>query len=75
MAGELNGSERLITSSDEQTRMNDCYFEKKDWRACKAEVCVQCCWLRSGFSPVVLDGSFSRMLETQGKRCQDGEQR
>lgn len=19
--------------------MNDCYFEKKDWRLCKAEVC------------------------------------
>lgn len=21
--------------------MNDCYFEKKDWRACKEEVCQQ----------------------------------
>ncbi|KAL8944000.1 MAG: hypothetical protein Q9216_000709 [Gyalolechia sp. 2 TL-2023] len=24
--------------SQEQTKMNDCYFEKKDWRACKQEI-------------------------------------
>lgn len=23
---------------DEQTKLNDCYFEKKDWRLCKVEV-------------------------------------
>lgn len=23
---------------EEQTKMNDCYFDKKDWRACKKEV-------------------------------------
>lgn len=25
-------------STVEQTKMNDCYFEKKDWRICKQEV-------------------------------------
>ncbi|KAI9758882.1 MAG: hypothetical protein M4579_002766 [Chaenotheca gracillima] len=24
--------------AEENTKMNDCYFEKKDWRACKREV-------------------------------------
>lgn len=28
----------LTDMLDEQTRMNDCYFEKKDWRACSKEV-------------------------------------
>ena len=23
---------------EEQLRMNDCYYDKKDWRACKTEV-------------------------------------
>jgi len=28
----------LITYTAENTKMNDCYFEKKDWRLCKNEV-------------------------------------
>lgn len=24
----------------ENTKLNDCYYEKKDWRACKNEVCI-----------------------------------
>ena len=28
----------LLTDLDENARMTDCYFEKKDWRACAAEV-------------------------------------
>lgn len=31
----LAGSNSCIA---EQTNMNDCYFEKKDWRLCKQEV-------------------------------------
>ncbi|KAF5604385.1 CHCH domain-containing protein [Fusarium pseudoanthophilum] len=27
-----------ITNSDENAKMTDCYFEKKDWRACAAEM-------------------------------------
>jgi len=27
-------------TSVENTKMNDCYFDKKDWRACKNEVRV-----------------------------------
>lgn len=35
--------------SQEQTRMNDCYFDKKDWRACKQEMEVfRECWKRQG---------------------------
>ena len=26
---------------EEQLRLNDCYYDKKDWRACKAEVGVE----------------------------------
>ena len=28
----------LTQEADEQLRMNDCYYDKKDWRACKFEV-------------------------------------
>lgn len=24
----------------ENTSLNDCFYEKKDWRACKKEVCL-----------------------------------
>ena len=27
-----------VRISAEQTKMNDCYFEKRDWRACSKEV-------------------------------------
>ncbi|KAA6412788.1 MAG: CHCH domain-containing [Lasallia pustulata] len=33
----------------EQTKMNDCYFEKKDWRLCKQEMeNFRECWKRRG---------------------------
>ncbi|EXJ58163.1 hypothetical protein A1O7_05588 [Cladophialophora yegresii CBS 114405] len=29
--------------------MNDCYYDKKDWRACKAEMeAFRQCWKRKG---------------------------
>lgn len=28
---------------EENSKMTDCYFEKKDWRLCKAEVCINPC--------------------------------
>ncbi|OCT51126.1 hypothetical protein CLCR_09224 [Cladophialophora carrionii] len=31
----------LTNGTEEQLRMNDCYYDKKDWRACKAEVGVE----------------------------------
>ncbi|SLM35482.1 hypothetical protein LPUS_04780 [Lasallia pustulata] len=35
--------------SAEQTNMNDCYFEKKDWRLCKQEMeKFRECWKRRG---------------------------
>ncbi|KAB8256419.1 hypothetical protein BDV32DRAFT_153267 [Aspergillus pseudonomiae] len=35
--------------SVEQDKMNDCYFAKKDWRACKEEMeAFRECWKRKG---------------------------
>ena len=36
----LLGKDELLTliNLDENAKMTDCYFEKKDWRACTAEV-------------------------------------
>ncbi|KAI4146467.1 MAG: hypothetical protein LQ340_005921 [Diploschistes diacapsis] len=39
----------LTDMLDEQTRMNDCYFEKKDWRACSKEMLAfKECWKSKG---------------------------
>lgn len=35
---------------EENTRMNDCYFDKRDWRACKDEVSL---W---GYTGIVREG-------------------
>ncbi|KAK4110844.1 hypothetical protein N656DRAFT_781152 [Canariomyces notabilis] len=33
--------------ADENAKLTDCYYEKKDWRACKDEVCrPQDLWFR-----------------------------
>ncbi|KAF2761146.1 hypothetical protein EJ05DRAFT_497704 [Pseudovirgaria hyperparasitica] len=33
----------------ENARMTDCYYEKKDWRACKAEMdAFRKCWAKHG---------------------------
>ncbi|UNI22792.1 hypothetical protein JDV02_008648 [Purpureocillium takamizusanense] len=35
--------------ADENAKMTDCYFEKKDWRACTAEMeAFKQCWKRHG---------------------------
>lgn len=35
--------------SAEQTQMNDCYFDKKDWRICRKEMEIfRECWKRQG---------------------------
>jgi hypothetical protein len=33
----------LTVWTAEQTKMNDCYFEKKDWRICNKEVRTSAC--------------------------------
>ncbi|KAI0014874.1 hypothetical protein F4780DRAFT_784700 [Xylariomycetidae sp. FL0641] len=34
--------------ADENMKMTDCYFEKKDWRACKKEMEIfRECWKRN----------------------------
>lgn len=30
--------------AEENTKLNDCFYEKKDWRACKDEVCLVPIW-------------------------------
>lgn len=64
----------------EQTSLNDCYFEKKDWRLCKKEVrSEQFCSLGQTFAAaphakavrqrltevVLVDGEIPRVLETE----------
>ncbi|EAT84704.1 hypothetical protein HBI56_177510 [Parastagonospora nodorum] len=35
--------------ADENTKLTDCYYEKKDWRACKQEMeTFRQCWQRHG---------------------------
>ncbi|KAF2453261.1 CHCH domain-containing protein [Lineolata rhizophorae] len=35
--------------ADENARLTDCYYEKKDWRACKHEMeAFRECWKRKG---------------------------
>ncbi|KAH8155563.1 uncharacterized protein LAJ45_00573 [Morchella importuna] len=35
--------------SAENARLNDCYFEKKDWRLCKSEMeAFKACWKAKG---------------------------
>ena len=34
----LSSGHILIQNTVENTKMNDCYFEKKDWRLCREEV-------------------------------------
>jgi len=35
--------------AEEQLRMNDCYYEKKDWRVCRNEMeAFRQCWKRKG---------------------------
>ncbi|TGO80695.1 hypothetical protein BELL_0002g00170 [Botrytis elliptica] len=33
-----NGKMSTESTAEENSKMTDCYFEKKDWRLCKAEV-------------------------------------
>lgn len=33
-----NNHQALLIPVDENANLTDCYYEKKDWRACKAEV-------------------------------------
>jgi hypothetical protein len=55
--------------SEEQLQMNDCYYDKKDWRACRKEVSE----LSENFSrtrillTAVADGGIQRMLEEEGQ--------
>ncbi|KAI1619041.1 hypothetical protein EDD36DRAFT_427699 [Exophiala viscosa] len=49
---ELDDWDQRIFSTgcaEEQLRMNDCYYDKKDWRACKNEMeAFRQCWKRKG---------------------------
>ncbi|KAK4893868.1 hypothetical protein LTR27_007894 [Elasticomyces elasticus] len=50
-AGDYPVSQRPPNAdgTDENTTLNDCFFEKKDWRACKDEMeAFKQCWKRRG---------------------------
>ncbi|KAK1498129.1 hypothetical protein CCUS01_12905 [Colletotrichum cuscutae] len=39
----------LVVSVDENAKLTDCYFEKKDWRQCAAEMeHFKSCWKQQG---------------------------
>ncbi|KEF59757.1 uncharacterized protein A1O9_04605 [Exophiala aquamarina CBS 119918] len=49
--------------SAEQLRMNDCYYEKKDWRACKNETVLEEEWKRAADTKQnVLSASLSTVM-------------
>lgn len=41
-------TELMYEDADENTKLTDCYYEKKDWRLCKDEVSVEVVVLESG---------------------------
>ncbi|KAL6152103.1 hypothetical protein ACJQWK_04848 [Exserohilum turcicum] len=47
-----NGRDKRIYSTgcaDENAKLTDCYYDKKDWRACKQEMEIfRQCWERHG---------------------------
>ncbi|KIW19569.1 hypothetical protein PV08_00142 [Exophiala spinifera] len=49
---ELDEWDQRIFSTgcaEEQLRMNDCYYDKKDWRLCRNEMeAFRQCWKRKG---------------------------
>lgn len=57
---------------EENAKMTDCYFETKDWRACKKEVRrlspLDSIKLQIQLLIMILDGDFPRVLETPGER-------
>ncbi|EXJ90357.1 hypothetical protein A1O1_03456, partial [Capronia coronata CBS 617.96] len=45
----INDEIANLGCTEEQLRMNDCYYDKKDWRACKNEMeAFRQCWKRKG---------------------------
>lgn len=58
------------TWTDENARMTDCYFEKKDWRACAKEVCDSLIQDRSPRQLINLaDGRVQAVLEASWERA------
>lgn len=41
-------TELMYEDADENTKLTDCYYEKKDWRLCKDEVSVEVVVLEKG---------------------------
>ena len=64
----------ITTFTVENTRLNDCYFDTKDWRACTKEVSpFRDEWASATLLHTIsnahtfcVDGSFQRVLEAAG---------
>lgn len=59
-----------LAALDENTKLTDCYYEKKDWRACKEEVRIhearpvsECTKANNTRSAQKKDGEIPRVLE------------
>ncbi|THX36690.1 hypothetical protein D6D10_06456 [Aureobasidium pullulans] len=49
MIGTSVSSALDVPRTVENTRLNDCFFEKKDWRQCKSEMEeFKQCWKKQG---------------------------
>ena len=80
---------QTLMAIDEQLKMNDCYYDKKDWRLCRKEVSAvlllspnrRVKMPRGGIKRLTparwltrnADGAFQRMLEAQWQRTEDAE--
>ncbi|GJC91120.1 coiled-coil-helix-coiled-coil-helix domain-containing protein C550.01c [Colletotrichum liriopes] len=48
-AGKTGAKANMATNDYENTKLTDCYFEKKDWRQCTAEMeRFKSCWKQQG---------------------------
>jgi hypothetical protein len=55
-------------------KMTDCYYETKDWRACKKEVRLSPLYRCISLTKTA-DGGIPRMLETKRQRTKDRDER
>lgn len=59
---------KINMPKEEQTKLNDCYFDKKDWRACKNEVSCIAARINRFRAPTFLASCFGVHDSTGSER-------
>jgi len=54
--------------ADENAKLTDCYYDKKDWRACKQEVSLFCVAVFPWLKPHIASCAASRLLSVRSKK-------